>query len=216
MSEARPAVVPLASVAASEVAALHLRYLVTPFRGHSGRKLLELYYDAFAHTEDAFCLVATVDGQIAGFACVMRRLRNVHRTLLRRAPLRLAWWAAAQVAQQPRLLADLFRRFRGAEPTGGLQWRRPDEWQEWWPYRPLVVAEPFRKHGIADLLMRAVLEEAKRRGIKGLIGTSERSNAQSRVNLVRNGYTEVWRDDEYVVFVKPIDPQPTCQLEPSR
>jgi GNAT superfamily N-acetyltransferase len=215
MSDARPTVVSLASVAPSEVAALHLQYLVTPFCGRAGQKLLELYYDAFAHTEDAFGLVAMVDGRIAGFACVARDTRHVQLTLLRRTPLRLAWRAVAVLAQQPHLLVDLLKRLRG-KPTERIRWRRPEEWSDWWPYRPLVVATPYRKYGVADLLMQSVLEEARRRGIRGLIGTSERANAQSRVNLVRNGYQEVWRDEDYVVFVRAVDAQPDARLERSQ
>ncbi len=205
MSQSRPAVVDLASVAKSEVAALHLQYLTTPFCGPPGRKLLELYYDTFARIDDAFGLVAMVDGQIAGYACVMRDTRSVQRAVLRRAPLRVAWWAAAQVAIRPRLLAGLVARLRGGQ-RGGIQWRPPDEMKDWWPYRPLIVAEPYRQYGVADVLMQAVLDEARRRGVPGLIGTAERGNARSRVNLIRGGYREVWRNDDYVVLVRPVTP----------
>lgn len=203
MSQSRPAVVDIASVAKSEVAALHLQYLTTPFCGRPGQRLLELYYETFARRDDAFGLVAMVDGQIAGYACVMRDTRAVQLAALRRAPFRVAWWALAQVAMRPGLLAGLVGRLRG----GGISWRPPDEMKGWWPYRPLIVAEPYRQHGVADLLMQAVLEEACRRGIPGLIGTAERANARSRVNLIRGGYREVWRDDEHVVLVRPVEPQ---------
>jgi GNAT superfamily N-acetyltransferase len=203
MSQAAPAVVDIATVTPSALAAMHLHYLVSPFRGRSGHKLLELYYETFTRTPDTFGFVALVDNQIAGYACVMRDTRAVQAAVLRRAPFRLAWWALAQVLRHPRLVLDPLVRF-GGERRGRIGWQRPDEMKGWWSYRPLVVAEPYRKHGIAGLLMQAVFAEAEARRIPGLIGTSERGNAQSRVNLVRNGYREVWKDDEFCVFVKPV------------
>ena len=215
MSQSRPAVVGLASVATSEVAALHLQYLTTPFCGYPGRKLLELYYDAFARRDDAFGLVAMVEGQIAGYACVMRDTRAVQLAVLRRAPLRVAWWAAAQMAIRPRLLSALLARLRGA-PQGGIRWNPPEEMKDWWPYRPLIVAEPYRQYGVADVLMQAVLDEARRRGVPGLIGTAERGNAPSRVNLIRGGYREVWRNDDYVVLVRAVEPLTLQDRSPQR
>jgi GNAT superfamily N-acetyltransferase len=214
MSQARPAIVDIASVPASALADLHVRYLVTPFCGRPGRKLLELYYDTLTRRDDAFGLAAVVGGEIAGYACVVRDPRSVQLAALRRAPVRLAWWALAQVAVRPRLLARFAARLHGA-PRGGITWRPPEEMKDWWPYRPLIVAEPYRQYGVADVLMDAVLAEARRRGVPGLIGTAERTNARSRVNLVRGGYREVWRNDEYVVLVKPVEP-PDDGLQHSR
>jgi GNAT superfamily N-acetyltransferase len=214
MSAGQPAIVNLASVAKSDIAALHLRYLVSPFSGRPGRKLLELYYDTFARTKDAFGLVAVIDGQVAGYACVMRDTRAIQLAVLRRAPLRLVWWGLVQLLARPRLLAGVMGRLQGREER--IHWQRPQEMREWWPYRPLIVAEPYRRHGVADLLMQAVFEEARRRGIPGLIGTSERANAQSRINLVRNGYQEVWRNDDYVVFVKPVAPRQDAESDEAR
>jgi GNAT superfamily N-acetyltransferase len=203
MSQAAPAIVDIATVAPSALAAMHLRYLVSPFRGRSAHRLIELYYETFTRIPDTYGFVALIDGQIAGYACVMRDTRAVQAAVLRRAPLRLARCALAQVLTNPRLVLDPLVRF-GGERRGRIRWQRPDDMKGWWWYRPLVVAEPYRQYGIAGLLMQAVYTEAGARGLPGLIGTSERANAQSRVNLIRNGYREVWKNDEFCVFVKAV------------
>jgi GNAT superfamily N-acetyltransferase len=201
MNEGDPVVVSITSIPKSGLALLHLRYLPTPFSRLPGRRLLELYYDAMCQVDDAFGWAVVVDGHTAGFACAVRNMKSIQRALLARSHVRVLFWYCVQILCNPRMLMDLVGRLVPSR-TDSAQWQRPAEWSEWYTYRPLVVDEGYRKYGLSDLLTRCLVAEAKKRGVPGLLGFVERSNSRSRVTHVRNGFREVWRGEEYVVFAR--------------
>jgi hypothetical protein len=67
-----------------------------------------------------------------------------------------------------------------------------------------VVAEAYRKYRLADVLTQHMIEEAARRRAPGLMGIVERINSQSRVTHIRNGFREVWRGTDRIVFAREL------------
>ena len=175
MSQSPPVIINITSIPRAELASLHLKYLPTAFIGQTGLKLLELYYDALSEVDDAFGWAAIVDGCTAGFACAVRSMKSIQHMLLTRFPVRLFHWSLMQVLCKPQVLANLGRRF-APSARGNVKWHRPAEWSEWYKYRPLVVDEAYRRYRLADILTHSVVEEARRRGVPGLISIVERSN----------------------------------------
>ena len=203
MIQANLAIVDIASISKSELAAFHLKYLPTPFIGQAGLKLLELYYDALSQMDDAFGWVAMVDGHTAGFACAIHRQKDILRALLARSPGSLLRWLCMQLLRKPHILGNLVGRL-ATSPADDEHWQRPAEWSEWYTYRPLVVDEAFRQHRLADALTQSVLAEAQRRGVPGLISFVGRGNSSARVIHVRHGFREVWKAKDRTVFVREL------------
>jgi GNAT superfamily N-acetyltransferase len=201
MSQSHPIIVEVTSIPKSELASLHLKYLPTAFSGFAGLRLLELYYNALSQVDDAFGWTAVVDERVAGFACAIRSMQSIQHILLTRSLVRSLQWSVIQILCKPQLLADLVRRLVPSA-AATKQWQRPVDWREWYTYRPLVVDEAYRKYRLADLLTRCVVEEAARRGVPGLISIVQRLNSQARVTHVRNGFREVWKGEDCIVFAR--------------
>lgn len=217
MSQSCPVIVNIASVPKSTLASLHLRYLPSAFTGFTGLKLLELYYDALSEAEDAFGLVAVVEGCTAGFACAIRSKKSIQHLLFMRFPLQVCHWSLMQVLHKPQILVDLMRRRRLApSASDGKQWQRPADWDEWYTYRPLVVDAGYRKYRLADSLTHHLIAEAKQRGVPGLISIVERSNSPARVTHMRHGFREVWRGEDRIVFARELTNNAHAEPNPSR
>ena len=203
MSQGCPVITSVIAIPQSALAALHLKYLPTAFTGRTGIRLLELYYAALSQVDDAFGWAAVVDGRTAGFACAVRSTKSIQHVLLRRSPVRLVWWSLMQVLHRPQVLMHLVHRLRPSAPDT-MQWQRPTDWREWYTYRPLVVDEAYRQYRLADTLTHKLVEEAKRRGVPGLISIVARSNSAARVTHIRHGFREVWRGGDRIVFAKEL------------
>jgi GNAT superfamily N-acetyltransferase len=203
MGEGQAVIVSVKLAPKSALASLHLKYLPTPFSGLPGLRLLELYYNALCMVDDAFGWAVMIDGRTAGFACAIGSMRSIRRAMVVRFHVRVLFWYAVQIARRPRMLVDLVRRLAPAR-TEAKQWQRPGGWREWYMYRPLVVDEAYRKYGLSDSLTRCLVEEARARGVQGLVGIIERSNSESRVTHARNGFQEIWRGEDYVVVAREL------------
>jgi GNAT superfamily N-acetyltransferase len=215
MSQIHPVIVNITSIPKSALASLHLKYFSTPFSGLAGLKLLELYYEALSELDDVFGWAAVVDGYTAGFVCAIRSKKSIQRMLLTRTPMRLLHWSLMQVLCRPTLLVNFVRRLTTPARDSG-QWQRPAAWSEWYTYRALVVDQAYRQYRLADALTHHLVEEAKRRGVPGLISIVERSNSAARVTNVRNGFREVWRGDDRIVFARELMHAGHAEHNPSR
>ena len=205
MSQSHPVIVNMTSVPKDTLASLHIKYFPTDFTGSTGLRLLELYYDALTQVDDAFGWAAVVDGYTVGFACAVRNTKSVQHMLLSRSPGQFFYRSMTQVLHKPQILVDWVRRLTSsANAKGSIPWQRPADWADWYTYRPLVVDEAYRHYRLADALTHHLVEEAKGRGIPGLISIVERSNSSARVTHVRHGFREVWKGQDRIVFAKEL------------
>ncbi len=215
-------IVSLDEVPTSALAALHLRYLSSPYAGYPGSKLQELYYQVVRKADDTLGFAAVADDLVAGFACAMRRPATIRHAMVRTHPLRLLFWYTLQACVRPRALVYAWHRFRPRRTSASRpRWQRPVDWQDWYTYGPLVVHEAYRKHRLADVLTQHTLDAVAQRGVPGVISFVKGWNPQSRVTHIRNGFREVWKSQDTLVYARELamasspGPKPRMDVETS-
>lgn len=204
MSQVDPAIVNITGVPKSEVASLHLRYLPTPFSGIPGSKLLERYYRGLCEDNNSFGFAAVMNGKTVGFSFAVKNTNYNRKSMVKRSPFFIFYWAFRQIIARPQLLVGLVRRLLRTKSKGGDTWHRPADLEGWYTYRPIVVDEPYRKCRVADLLTKQLIEEARCRNIPGILAVVAQSNIGSLRHFSRNNFFEVWKCKDFTVFGKDL------------
>lgn len=151
-------IAPLAPRHSLAVAALHMRYLTTPFRGAPGRRLLSAYYQAVAQGDGAAGYVAEDRDRILGFICGVWQPAELRARLLKTQWPALALWGPASALLRPQLVFSFLQRLNGLAQEKVVQ---PVEGYE---LRPIVVDPAARGAGLAPRLMERLKLDARARG----------------------------------------------------
>lgn len=153
-------IVPLAAKHSLAVAALHMRYLPTPFRGAPGWHLLSAYYRAVAQGEAAIGYVAEERDQILGYICGVWEPAKLRSQLLITQWPALALWGAASALRRPQLVVSFLQRLgRPAEEDAAPL-------IEGYELRPIVVDPAARGTGLAPRLVERLMLDARGRGFE--------------------------------------------------
>lgn len=175
---------PLETGDAGAVAALHQAALHTRMAGMAGRHLLACYYRALVAGVGGCGFVALEpDGRVAGFICGVWDPAAVRKNLLRMTWGRLLSWGGVHVFCHPASLADIFRRLL---PCRAQRCRLGGEAE--YELRPIVVAEEYRGRGIAEHLLRQLLEDVRNRGYKSVMLKTEIDNVRANAFYVKHGF----------------------------
>lgn len=151
-------IVPLSPRHSLAVAALHMRYLTTPFRGAPGWRLLSAYYQAVAQGDGAVGYVAEDSDRILGFICGVWEPFDLRARLLSTQWPSLALWGPISVLLQPQLVAKFLQKPDESAQKDGAQ---PLEGYE---LRPIVVDPVARGTGLASRLVERLVLDAHDRG----------------------------------------------------
>ncbi len=139
------------------VAALHMQYLSTPFRGAPARRLLAGYYQTVAMDSGAVGYVAEDRDRVLGYVCGVWAPAELQALLLKTQWPSLAFWGSASVLRRPQLLASLIQRL-GRQTDDNT-----DQPVEGYELRPIVVDAAARGSGLAPRLVERLILDARSR-----------------------------------------------------
>jgi len=151
-------IVPLAPRHSLAVAALHIRYLTTPFRDAPGRRLLSAYYQTVAQGNGAVGYVAEDHDRILGFICGVWEPSKLQARLLKTQWPTLVLWVPASALLRPKLVLSFLQRLGGADQK---DLGRPIVGYE---LRPIVVDPAARGTSVASRLVERLERDASSRG----------------------------------------------------
>lgn len=162
------------------VAEAHINYLNTPFKGNSGIKLLNIYYEVIARQKGGIGFVAIYDDNFAGFVCGIWNRGMIKKALLQKWN-RLAIYGLRQSLQIPKLIPSVLRRTINPYATDFFK-------IDGYELRPIVILPEYRGQGIADDLTMDVLTDAKQRGFGHISLTVEGNNPAAEKFYIKFGF----------------------------
>jgi ribosomal protein S18 acetylase RimI-like enzyme len=170
------------------VASAHAAFLRTPFHTWGGIHLLQAHYEILTFQQGGICFVALQDSQFAGFVCGIWDHRVINQ-LNRRKPLRLAIYSLQHLLARPNLLQENLRSFF-LRRSGAIQY------PEGYELRPIVVLPQFRGQGVADQLVRRLIQDAGERGYDQVFLFTEADNLPAIRFYTRFGFAPSETPDE--------------------
>ena len=175
-------IVPLAARHSLAVAALHMRYLATPFRGAPGRHLLSAYYQAVAQGDGAIGYVAEERDQILGYVCGVWQPAKLRARLLKTQWPALTLWGPISVLLQPQLVVSVLQRLERPAEKDTAQ---PIQEYE---LRPIVVDPAARGTGLAPQLVERLTLDARGRGFERMHLFTEIDNQVAQAFYRKMGF----------------------------
>ncbi len=170
------------------VASAHAAFLRTPFHTWGGVHLLQAHYEILTRQQGGICFVARVDSQFAGFVCGIWDHQVINK-LNRRKPLRLTIYSLQHLLARPNLLQENLRSFF-LRHSGAIQY------PEGYELRPIVVLPQFRGQGVADYLVKRLIQDAGERGYDQVFLFTEADNLPAIRFYTRFGFAPGETPDE--------------------
>jgi ribosomal protein S18 acetylase RimI-like enzyme len=185
---------------ADAMAALHADRIAEGFLVTLGHPFLERLYRRIVRSSRAFALVADVPDsapRVVGFVAVAEDTRRLYREFLLHDGFGAAVAAARGIVRAPRAVAETLRYgFRADGAAGGAE------------ILATAVARDRGGHGIGTDLVRAAVDELRRRGIPSAhvvtaVGNAAAVHTYERGGFRAGGHREVHRGVAQQLLVWP-------------
>ena len=173
---------PLANQHCDDIANLHLTYLPTPFKGHSGKKLLSLYYQSIIKSKGSIGYIASNEkGQVQGYICGIWNPQELRNTFIKTFWHTLLFWGILQLVTTPRSLLLLMHRFSPrSTPPSNIIWN--------YELRPIVIAKEAQGKNVASALVHELIKNAKTQGFSSIQLITEKTNLRANAFYQKMGF----------------------------
>lgn len=185
------------------VARLHASSLTSKLCKLSGLQLLELYYAAASTQNGAAGYVAVCGDEIAGYVLGVWSRKQLCVDIINNTPIKFGYWLCIElVGRILRLLLNNDRtlRQRRIAPANLEKYVSPIEYE----LRPIVVSEKWRGQGIAQKLIKELIDDAARRGYKIVYLHVESSNTVALQCYEKMGFNIVGKDRGRIVMARSV------------
>ena len=188
-------ILPLSLEDCPAVASAHVNFLNSPLKSESGARILEYHYKSICRQDGAVGYIAKINGQFAGYVCGIWNPKALRRILVTHWP-KLVFNTLQHALKDPQFMLYGIRKLLGIhniifngiknlpkvkQPVGNIA--------NLYELRPVVVLPKFRGQGIADELVKRLLEDAHARGFNHVYLLTEEDNFPAIKFYTRFGFT---------------------------
>lgn len=165
-----------------KIAQLHLHNLPTDFSGKPGANLLQTYYTVISDKLGGCGFVALSDDHVIGYICGIWDPNLIRKDLIRSHWYKIIYYGILQIIVKPKILQTFLSRM--------IHKNKPDtRVRNGYELRPIVIAPDFRGTGAGGLLLKELVNDARKRGFSIIHLFTEPGNLQARNFYEKTGFS---------------------------